>query len=229
MKSVLMIPLFLMFACSASMVSESRSTVSATASIKTEGPSVIFYTGILKNDRYTAVKEELNVRFEIVTPDRQTILSRSVHDIHTDLAGKFSFYIDEIPPLLDASGNNQSVELRLSVTSLASGSPIKNEMQSVSFRLNHNMGTYKIVRLIGSNGNAGPEMNYAYELPIWSYADQYPDGYLTSHFILCTGREPWEISKIVATGARIMPGYEQKELQRGLKGGFAVGGYKQAN
>ena len=223
MKTVFLIPFLILFACSATKMRDDINPSPDPTSLATVGPSVIFYTGIIKNGDYTAIEEELNVKFEIISAENKAIVSRSVTDIKTDLDGKFSFYANEIPPLFSYSDKSQSVDLKLTITSLTYGTRIKNF--TVTFRLINNMDAYNIIRL-----DDNKKMKENHEVPIWSFADNHLFLYLTSHFILCTSREPWEISKIAIMGSRIMPGYEEpKELKRGLKGGFAVGGYKQAN
>lgn len=220
MKTIRFFSIIVIFAFTASWLGENSFASSTDTGIKIQGPSVIFYTGILKKEKIPVSHQKLAVLFEVISFENQTIVSRSVK-IETDKSGLFSFYADSLPAFFIDSEHDQSVNISLSITPLEKVNMMDSKLITAKFQLKRIQGQYKFTRLTDNQ-----EMNYAYELPIWSYSDQYPDGYLFSYFILCTGKEQCEISELIDTGARIMP---RKELKRGVKGGFAVGGYKSAN
>jgi len=190
-----------------------------------QGPEAIVFFGTLtSNDTYLA-NQGCNIEFSLVSEAHEPLLVRRV-DLSTDSSGHFAFYIRDIPAVFTSGSRIPSVKIAISIQAADTYALFGKEGIYVEYTLRKTGLTgYTIARMDNQ------EMEHSYDQQVWSFWDINPYTYLTGSFYISFYKNLTDVNRIYQLG------WEQQQRSvpevgtlapkhRGIKGGYAVGGYK---
>ncbi|MDF1571060.1 MAG: hypothetical protein P1P82_05525 [Bacteroidales bacterium] len=189
-----------------------------------EPAAIVFYGTLASSDTYIA-NQECNIEFSMISEVHEPLLVRRV-DLSTDSSGHFAFYIRDIPAVFTSGARIPSVKMAISIQTADSSSMLGSEGIHVTYTLRKTGLTgYTITRMDNQ------EMEHSYGQQVWSFWDVDPYTYLTGSFYISFYKNRTDVNRIYQLGweqqQRSVPEMDTiSPTQRGIKGGYAVGGYK---
>lgn len=200
------------------------SFLAVNTAIAQEPAAIVFYGTLASNDTYIA-NQRCNIEFSMISEVHEPLLVRRV-DLSTDSLGHFAFYIRDIPAVFTSGARIPSVKMAISIQAADTTSLLGSEGMNVTYTLRKTGLTgYTITRMDDQ------EMAHSSDQQVWSFWDVDPYTYLTGSFYISFYKNLTDVNRIYQLG------WEQQQrstpemdtvppTQRGIKGGYAVGGYK---
>lgn len=189
---------------------------------KAQSPVSMIYQGVLNSEGNEAISHKnIMLKITFLTPSNEEITYKDT--LKTDELGSFSYALYDIPKMFNKTGNeivraNIEIDLLENVKGVES---ITDVEYSLSKEIQKKQYAYKMVR-----NSDFKEMYSIQKRDNWGFSDEYPFGHLCSAFKFTTQEGKTEAKNIDVT-------FDEKKCcipfpskTRGLKGGFAVGGYK---
>lgn len=186
-----------------------------------QSPVTIVFKGALADDQELAIKNESCAITAEIRNSQEQLFYQTEGQVITDDRGVFIFPLTDLPALF--STPTGMVELTLQITSnsswLAEGKfSVKYHIQRIA------ANNLQITRF------EGQKLNKEIFNPLEIYSDVYPLAYLKGVFLLSFTEELKDPDKIL--GIYLEMDHPEVEnapsppADRGVKGGYAVGGYK---
>lgn len=192
-----------------------------SGSVQGQSPVTIVFRGTLADVEKLAISNETcEIKAEILN-SRENLLYQTEGQFVTDDSGKFIFPLRDLPPIL--SSTSSLVDISFQITSEAAWLPggkflVKYHLQQIS---NEEL---QLTRF------EGQKLESLKAGPLYVYSDKYPLAYLKGVFLLSFTEDLQEPERMVQlylemTGPKV-EGAPAPPADRGIKGGYAVGGYK---
>ncbi len=207
-----------------SMIALAALAVLLHTGINGQDPATIIFFGVLTDiEERIVTSEPCEITFTMVRQGEK-LLEQSVK-VTTDSLGIAAFYITEIPDVF-TDLELQTVDIVITLRAEESSGWMLEDEFMVKYHLEKaGPDGYRMNRF------EGQRLDYAFSDPVWNFADIYPFGYLKSRFMISFSDNLSDPETIISiSNEQIMPSLQSvpsAPVERGLKGGYAVGGYKQ--
>ncbi|MEX0988561.1 MAG: hypothetical protein WD052_13870 [Bacteroidales bacterium] len=217
--------------CSALVLVASFLMVNST--VNAQSPVTILFNGVLTDIEDTSISNDtVNIDFTIISSDEEPLFNKKI-TVPTTAAGEFMADFTNLPELFNSSANRQLVDIVVVMNSVNGASWMDQKDFMVKYHF-EKLGNeeYSITRFEGQT------MEHYDMHPLWDFNDVYPFGYLNSRFMISFSTELSDPNSIIAIlddipvpeevyeEAAPAPMAAPPPPQRGVKGGYAVGGYK---
>jgi hypothetical protein len=164
---------------------------------------------------------ECTFLFSIVNSNEENLFESEANLISTDL-GNFTIVFQNIPSIFSDNSSKEMVDLVIVMSS--DGEWLENGRFLLKYHLTK-LGpeSYNITRF------EGQELNINFKHPIWEFRDLYPLAYLSSKFMISFNPDLTDPDKIIQACYELDPSQNitaPPSKSRGVKGGYAVGGYR---
>lgn len=198
--------------------------------------TLLLHTGVCGQDPVTIVfsgtftdigekivpAEAFEVTFSMIQQDE--ILLVQTATVTTDDSGNAAFYVTDIPKIFNEQ-ELQTVDVIITLRAKEGSEWMLEDEFMVKYHLEKaGPDGYRMIRF------EGQRLDYAFSDPVWYFADVYPFGYLKSKFIVSFSDRISDPESVIAIfNEQIVPSLQAvppAPVERGLKGGYAVGGYK---
>ena len=193
-------------------------------SLWAQTPFTIVYEGTLADTSSPVANETIKATIVISNDEGEKVFSKDAI-VKTSDAGVFQFTLINLPYIFDSQRTTETAELTVIIKPDEESSWIDEDDLKVKFHLEKdfsiNHKDYILIRF------EGQKLNYSYENNVWNYQDLYPFGYLSSRFMISYNPELTDANKVIKLCDKLSES-TAKAAPRGIKGGFAIGGYNAA-
>jgi len=192
--------------------------------LSAQSPETIIITGTLADineDRIAG--EQCDVKLTMISQN-DTVAAFNT-EVSTDENGRFTYYVSDLPELFGEAGRSDSVRIVLTIIPSTENDWMEETAYPVSYTL-LKKGPHQFVM----KRFEGQVLEHAYSEPVGTFSDSYPFGYLATSFIISFSTDMKDPEVIIEAARQMMP-EEMEEAapppsdKRGIKGGYAVGGY----
>ena len=188
-------------------------------------PVTIIFNGSLTDIEGEAVAGEkcfVNITYTGESGDK---LHNETTSVVTDDRGSFSLVQNELPLLFKETSSGNTVSIQVEISAAENAEWLNDETFSIKYHLSRTAPeAYEMTRY------EGQKLNYTYQGPVWVFSDVYPFGYLKSTFMISLSDEYKDPDKLRIICNKMQGASEDvapdAPAKRGLKGGYAVGGYQ---
>lgn len=190
-----------------------------------QSPVAIVLHGQLINMEKTPLAEKDGILDFTIKNKDEASLCEYTFTFTTDEGGMFTIFITEMVDIFTATSSREIADLLIDIYPAEGEDWLPDGKYKVKYHLEKVMADeYKMTRYEGQT------LNYSYRLPVWQFTDIYPLGYLKSSFIISFGEDVADPEKLIAIGKEMGGGLGETEEaeaapKRGVKGGYAIGGY----
>lgn len=199
----------------------------AMNTVTAQEPVVIVFNGTLASSETQTANRDCHIDFFMHNEALEPLLVRSVK-VSTDSAGQFAFFIRDIPAVFTSGARIPSAKITIAIQPNAASAGAGMEDTRVEYTLRKTGLTgYSITRMDNQ------VMEQSYDQQVWSFWDVSPCTYLTGSFYISFYNNLTDVNRIYQLGWQQQMKMQQgpgagavTPLQRGIKGGYAVGGYK---
>lgn len=184
------------------------------------------YEGVLKDIEENTIQED---EFELIVnvlsvPDGKTLWEKT-YQAKSDMEGWFGFEIEEFNSLFGTDNGSASVEVHLGFFPMPDSRWIDQGSDFlVSYTIKRHQTEDSLVFEI--NRMEGSVLSFSQYNDVLFFQDTYPFAYLQGGFMIAMDNTEANLSSLRDIISGVAEGKEKSARSRGLKGGFAVGGYR---
>ena len=190
-----------------------------------QDPVVIVFSGTLASVNTVISNRKCDIEFFMQDGAGEPLLLRKVK-VNTDSSGRFAFFIKDMPVVFKNGVRSPSVKMTLHIQPVEKLAEFKEEGLYVEYTMFKNgMTGYEMKRWDDQ------ELKTFNQQHLWTFSDEYPFALLTGNFYISFSGHLTDVDQIYRNGRLLQqqssPGVGAAPVpQRGIKGGYAVGGYK---
>jgi hypothetical protein len=191
--------------------------------ISGQDPVTIVFSGTFTDIGETIVPAAAcDITFSMIQQEK--ILLEQTATVTTDDSGNAAFFVTGIPEVFNDE-ELQTVDVIITLRAKEGSEWMLEDEFMVKYHLEKaGPDGYRMIRF------EGQRLDYAFSDPVWYFTDVYPFGYLKSKFIVSFSDRISDPESVIAIfNEQIVPSLEAvppAPVERGLKGGYAVGGFK---
>ncbi|MFC2090128.1 hypothetical protein ACFLT1_05065 [Bacteroidota bacterium] len=191
-----------------------------------QSPVTIIYKGAINHDNgLPVINEVCTVYFSIINTEGNIYCNKEVQ-ITTSDSGTFVMAIEEIPSIFEENSERKEAGIHLKINA-AEGSNwlTKNPLEMIYILEKTSADEYVMYTFEGQS------LSFKTMKPVWEFSDINYTDQLFNKFIVSFNEEYADIESIEVISKMINGSTDIKKAtpsprKRGIKGGFAVGGYK---
>jgi len=192
-----------------------------------QSPVTIVFGGQLSDmDEVILANKEGMMEFSIINGEEKQIGEYS-STFTTNELGKFMVSFNELGTIFNEMKTAEIANFLITLKPAEGEDWLPDEKFTVKYHLQKIApDDYKMTRY------EGQVLNYSYRMPVWLFTDLYPLAYLKSTFMISFSEDISDAKEIIGICEEMSEGHDMKKSEdevapnRGVKGGFAVGGYK---
>jgi hypothetical protein len=196
--------------------------------LRAQNPTTLICEGTLTDiDGNFVSGEDCLVSFSL-TNSKDKVLFENEYTLTSDNSGELLFVVKNLPALFTDDAKEEFANLEINLKSAENSSWLEEGEFSTNYKLvRKGADDFVMTRYEGQT------LNFSLMSPVWEFSDIYPLGYLSSRFMISFSSDIADEESIILI-CKMMHGddanFEDKETappsKRGIKGGYAVGGYK---
>ena len=191
-----------------------------------QNPTTIVCQGTLTNISGAFIAgEECIVTFLIANSD-EAQLFKYESSVTTTETGEFTVSAENLPEVFTDKGVEELLSIELIIKPSEGSSWLEEDSFNVKYYLEKNeTDEFTLTRY------KGQILNLSVQDFVWAFSDIYPFAYLSSRFLISFSEDLTDPNTIIFIGKNMNRGMEMEESvpppsKRGIKGSYAVGGYK---
>lgn len=198
------------------------SLLMVSGSLFSQTPETMIINGILSDmDSDPISRQNCDVLLSFVSSNEKLLYSVE-RKISTNEKGEFTLILGEIPDMFSSTDDKELVDMIMEMKGESGSTWLPEGKFSVKYHIEKTSTMeFKITRF------EGQQMNQSSSSPVWMFHDLYPLAYLKNTFMISFSEELSDPEAIIQICRDMSPPEaDSPAKERGIKGGYAVGGYK---
>jgi hypothetical protein len=189
-----------------------------------QNPTTIVCQGTLTDINGNSIaSENCIVRFSIENTDDEQLFTMETTET-TNETGVFTLIVENLPEVFSTNTEKELVNIELLIKSSEGSTWHEDDKFNVIYHLEKKgANDFTLTR------HEGQKLVLSVINPVWVFSDVYPIAYLSSKFLISFSKDMTDPESIIQISKKSHLEVEPAQaapLKRGLKGGYAVGGYK---
>ncbi len=201
-------------------------TILLSALVNAQSPVTIVLKGTLTDMEDVNISNEtFEAQLRIINTSEKILLDLKI-PLTSSESGEFTLPARDIPKIFNEGAGIEMVDIEINIFTDGNSSWLPDGKFGVKYHLEKTGdGVYKLTRFEGQT------LDQLSENMVWSFNDIYPLAYLKSNFMFSFNPEISDPDVLIAACEELNASAMEKMApapvqERGIKGGYAVGGYK---